>query len=104
MRSKTAWGTLVRQPFRVQTYFGVFGGTYILAPQWQKVRPPKSCTGLFGAGVRFARRSAKRALAAFQSSSGTTAQAPVLARVAICPHRSNWTRHLAWAYLAFERR
>jgi len=22
----------------------------------------------------------------------------------ICPHRANWTRHLAWAYLAFERR
>ena len=21
----------------------------------------------------------------------------------ICPHRTNWTRHLAWAYLAFER-
>jgi SAM-dependent methyltransferase len=21
----------------------------------------------------------------------------------ICPHRANWTRHLAWAYLAFER-
>lgn len=22
----------------------------------------------------------------------------------ICPHRSDWTRHFAWAYLAFERR
>jgi len=22
----------------------------------------------------------------------------------ICPHRTDWTRHLAWAYLAFERR
>jgi SAM-dependent methyltransferase len=22
----------------------------------------------------------------------------------ICPHRSDWTRHIAWAYLAFERR
>jgi SAM-dependent methyltransferase len=21
----------------------------------------------------------------------------------LCPHRQNWTRHLAWAYLAFER-
>lgn len=21
----------------------------------------------------------------------------------ICPHRTDWTRHIAWAYLAFER-
>jgi hypothetical protein len=50
MRSRSAWGILVRQPFRVQTYFGVLGGTYIFAPQWQKVSPPKSCTGRFAAG------------------------------------------------------
>ena len=71
MRSKSTTGTLVRQPLRVQTYFGVLPGTYILAPQWQKVSPPKSCTARLGAGVRFARRSASMLLAAFQSSSGT---------------------------------
>jgi hypothetical protein len=74
MRSRSARGTFVRQPFLVQTYFGVFPGKYIFAPQWQKVRPPKICTARLGAAlVPLPRFSARRAFAAFHKSSGTIA-------------------------------
>jgi hypothetical protein len=59
----------------LQKYFGVLP-TYILVPQWQKVRPEKSCTGrraMRGFPFRF---SARRAFAARQSSSGMMASTP----------------------------
>jgi hypothetical protein len=62
---------LLRQDW--QTYFGVFEGTYIRPPQWQKVSPAKRWTGRLAVRVFPRRFSVMRAFAAFQISSGTTA-------------------------------
>src|SRR2546425_11390593 len=69
MVSRSAVGILFRHFW--QTYLGVFEGTYIFSPQWQRTRPGNRWAAFLAGRLVFTRRSSRNALHSFQRSSET---------------------------------